>query len=485
MRASFEQIIHYFMGFDLHAFTNGFILGSSETGKTLCMASYAHSYVKPNGRLKSKLVVHDAHAEWASILRGLSVRQSDIIVSNPFSAMAEASWSVAHDYEHVGQARTLAQSLIPDEHESKSQPYFSNAARSVTEAVIAALMINAPRRWELYDLLFILSRPHLCVWVLGHVPGLVDVVAQHLYEPRQAAGVFGSIQASVSLLMPVAAVMRRARTRYSLRQWCKSDELRQAFLLSSDAEMYAPVNRLNAIMLETITRAFLSREKASVGEVRAAFLIDELPVLGKVPSVPRALKENRKVGCRTVFCSQSLEVLAEMYGQNLALDMLNQCSARGFTMPITVGAAEYLNRIAGVVKMPETSYGESWGSSGNGYSMNTGNTIHQHFLTSELSNLGRPSPRRGIPAATVIDGIPWSGFIDPRWLSKHLGSRPDDIEALALSRKPAEWALPVELTEHDWARLGFDGAQAPRAPLGELYGVALGEQADEERTELF
>lgn len=459
-----------FCGVELPKFTNGFIVGPTESGKTLLARCFLDTFIAWGGRLRSKLIIHDAHRDWLSVLSGKGVGLEGVLVTNPFLETSTSTWSVAHDYTHPAQALTLAEGLIPVR--SESQPYFAQAARAVLATVIQTLQVTSPGTWELNDLVELGLRPHWLVWVLRQVPGQFELVAQHLAAPQQAAGVLGSLQAALSELRPAAAAMSRIPERYSLRQWCEGDSERTTLLLSSDAELQAPVHSLNRLVLETVTRAMLARSDAGPGEVRILTLIDEMPALGKMPGVERALREARKKGMRTLLCSQDVESLVTIYGREGAYGILNQCGAKGFTMPVTGATVDYLRTSAGQSRMPERSSAEGWSAQGASSTTTTSAGWHDVFQASELSNLGRPSRSGGVPVAAVADGVPWRGMVEQSWLKRRLGRRPSDIDSLANRRKPAASARARELRAPDFVRLGLAGAP-PEAPPSQLFGVDI------------
>lgn len=460
-----------FCGVELPNFTNGFIVGPTESGKTLLARCFLDSFIGWGGRLRSKLIIHDAHRDWLSVLAGKGVDIGEVLVTNPFLEVSTSTWSVAHDYTHPAQALTLAEGLIPVR--SESQPYFAQAARAVLATVIQTLQVTSPGGWDLNDLVELGLRPHWLVWVLRQLPGQFELVAQHLAAPQQAAGVLGSLQAALSELRPAAAAMSRIPERYSLRRWCGDDSGRTTLLLSSDAELQSPVQALNRLVLETVTRAMLARQDSAPREVRILSLIDEMPALGKMPGVERALREARKKGMRTLLCSQDVETLVTVYGREGAYGILNQCGAKGFTMPVTGATADYLRTSAGQSRMPERSSAEGWSAQGASSTTTTSAGWHDVFQASELSNLGRPSRSTGIPVAAVADGVPWRGMVEQAWLKKRLVQRPSGVDSLASRRRPAASSRARELRVQDFARLGLTGAP-PEAPPTQLFGVDLG-----------
>lgn len=478
---SSKPITYSWYGCDVSSFFHGFALGPTRSGKSLNIRMFARSFVSPRGKLRATIMSHDAQLDQLATFVGMGVRLEDIRVSNPLSPLATSTWSMAHDYPHPSQAEVLAVVLVPETRES--QRYFQDAARAVLARIIVALQMLAPGAWEANDVVEFAMRPHWATWLMSRVPGLLEEISHHLAAPAQAAGVLGSLNSALSPLRSVFAAMSRVPARYSMEHVCADDRHKEVFLVMSDMRIPGPINRLNALLFETVSHKMLTKSNVPDDVVRLVLLMDELPVLGRIASYPRILRQGAAKGIRAVGASQDVESMVAIYGEHQALSILNQSSSLGFTFPLTQATGNYLHSAAGAIRVPETSHGGSYSNSGSSTSWNTGNTWDSPFLQGELNNWGGPTLESGVPAVARHKGRWHKGFISPKYLSKHLCPQPTDIEELAHARRPPEFALPKLLTQQDFERLSLPWPP-PQAPdLEESLGTPLGLD-ERERIEL-
>ena len=460
-----------FCGQDIqrHAFGPHFgYLGPPGAGKTATMRPLVCTGLFPLGRLVTNCLAFDIKNEWAAHLVAMGLQAEQLLVSNPMSPLCTVAPDFAADFGTETAAATLAETLVPMK-ENVNQPFFPEAARLVLSCIVVALSRRSSY-WTLRHLVYSSRRPVLVAHLIREEPDLLSrvehIISQH--APGQAAAVLATIAVALGPIAPIASAYSHLPT-FSVKQWAQDPSKPHALLLSSSASNHVGLERINKALFSIVCDAIEDLPDARPTQERMWMLVDEAAACGKL-ALDRALRVLRSKGVRAVLANQDLESLARVYGSpQAALGLFSNITMLGVMPPLSPLTMSLVTQQMGRKKMLQTSGSESHGSGHNTTSTSWNQVGAAPITQAELSSLGAPSLKNGIPVLARA-GVWWQGRIKPSWLSRHLVE--PDARALAASQqqRPAYWQTELDFSESE-ARMLQLPWPLPEAPPTGLFGA--------------
>lgn len=274
------------------------LTGTTGSGKSTALVS-ALGVVRERGE---RAVVYDPSSEMITQF----YRPGKDIILNPFDKRGEAwnPWCDMKEFEYTAFCR----SLIPDP-TGNSDPYWTNAARAVLEALLInhASDLTAGAMRDLVRSM--MAIPQADLQALVELAGFGGVVgAQESFASvRSSLATYARV---LKALKPVAKV-----DSFSIKDWASTQDDRWIFLQTNPAIRDA-VRPLISMWLDTIVRVLMSLQPDP--SRRTWLSLDELPTLQRIPSLAPALAEGRKYGIAGIVGLQSMPQLREIYGKDAA-----------------------------------------------------------------------------------------------------------------------------------------------------------------------
>jgi len=383
-------------------------------------------------------IVYDPAREF--LPQFLAPDRGDMIL-NPLDARMPY-WNPSDELLHPTEADAIAKALFPErQHEI---PFF----------------VEGPRRIFAHLLKYRPTPEQLCRWLANPDPEIYRRVAgtpiQSIISKladNQREGVLGVLERASRVLSLLPTTAKTGR-KWSATQWA---EKRQGWLfVTSTHETREALNPLISLWLDLL---ILRLTGQTSGDVRPVWVVlDEVPALEHLPTLPLALVESRKANTRMVLGLQSRSQLEARYGKE-AEAMLSQPRTKVFLRTSEAYAADWVSKSIGEVEVEHLREGRTSGEFGARRSQNDAfeRRIEPAVLASEIGNLPDLEGYLRLPGCTLKLNF----ALFPK--EKHY---PDliraDIPALA---------VPPEPPEEQWLTLGEDHGMANQAsgdtlPLG-------------------
>lgn len=247
-------------------------------------------------------------------------------LSIPFSLLApwdsrSAVWQLGRDVATRLDAEALAATLVPT---PDREPQWAQGAQALLSAVIAEVQAQHGAAWGFGEL------GQEIAGALANYDRLVELVERHVPVARalllgKDSKTTGSYLATMATkLTPVVnlAVAQHAAPRpwspWSAADWLAGRGPRVAVLGYSPRS--PDLSRAyGASVLEQVLRQVLALGDCAPDQRRIWLVLDEVPQLGRVPSITMALEAARSKGCRVILGMQSVKQLREHgYGDDTA-----------------------------------------------------------------------------------------------------------------------------------------------------------------------
>lgn len=283
------------------------LVGSVGSGKSQIIVPVVQQLVARD----EKAIIFDSKGEYTAAF-------PDALLINPFDARS-AIWSIGEDLASRDDAVVFAASLIPD---NDKNPFFSTSAQMLLTGILWSLQTEHGRRWGWRALAARMALPAeaLAQLLQVHYPEAAVLLNP---QARSAGDVHSTLLAATRLIRPLAVawgelcVHGKPRRRVSLRAWARDDyrsSKRQLILGAGSAQL---TRAYVSAMLNVLVPHLVSGELPDSQERVLAFVLDELPSLGKVNLVP-LIDRGRSKGCVCLLGMQDMAQLKLVYGAELA-----------------------------------------------------------------------------------------------------------------------------------------------------------------------
>ena len=295
----------------------GLALGAPGAGKTQILAPVLQQAIVRG----DMVIVWDAKLELTPWL--LSEWPDLVCLLAPWDTRT-AVWSLSADIRTRLDCAAAAQSWIPPS-PAERQPYFSNAARSVLEAILLHLAASGrPWSWDnVWDALAT-GREAAAAWLATTREG--QAAAEAIGGKAQKASaedVWSTLAVALAPLRDVAQGWRGA-AGLSLRAVAHGHFPSTVVVLPCPATFRTLAIPVARLAIEMIAREVLSAPEDP--RRRLWFVLDEFASLGRMDAVADVLVRGRSKGARVWASLQDLGQLRAAYGRDLAQSIVNAFS---------------------------------------------------------------------------------------------------------------------------------------------------------------
>ncbi len=435
---------------------HAFIAGQTGSGKTLSIQIMMESVLPMIRQQRGwRAFVYDDKGDLMPMLRGIDQNQR-IELLNPFDARS-AAWDIAVDVQNPESVFEVASVLIPDQ--SESQPYFRNASRMLMQGVMEAFIKQAPGEWTLRDV----------IYALGAVDTIKEVIAPHPQIKRDLQDTIGDdisfrnvMSTMKTILMPYRSIAEawhrawQAGSRVSLSEWISGEFV----LVMGKSERHREASNAMTRAIFSRLSALLQQEPTLPGGKTWLFL-DEAREAAKLDGLKSLLNKGRSKGITAVLGFQAIEGMRDVYGENVADEILGQCSYRACLRAESSKTAEWASALFGraEVLVEEGSTGP------HGESISEKHDTRNVLLESQFMELPVSGPDNGLCGYYLMANI-GAYRADIRWDSvMKLVSPPADIPDFVPHPASSDLSLS-EWTPDDRRRLGLDDGYPPLSQRG-------------------
>ncbi|MBU2755294.1 type IV secretion system DNA-binding domain-containing protein [Acidithiobacillus sp. CV18-2] len=273
------------------------LAGAPGTGKSVTLKSMLQT-ARQRGE---KALVYDPAGEFAAQF----YRPGIDYILNPLD-QRDAGWNPWQDLDRH-EFPAFAKAIIPDP-TGQADPFWASSA----QAVLQALLVTCRDFDRLLYLALVADDAELMDAVRrGGKAGLIG-------QPKTFSGVRAALAAELDRLTVLENTP--AEEALSLRAWLLDDANPAWIFLPAPAAQREALAPLIRVWIDVVARTGLSLtpDKAR----RCWIIVDELPSLGKIPSLPPLMAQGRKNGLCCVLGIQNTAQVREVYGKDGATSLL-------------------------------------------------------------------------------------------------------------------------------------------------------------------
>ena len=175
---------------------------------------------------------------------------------------------------------------------------------------------------------------------------------------------------------------------FSIKDWVNGDEDGGWLFINSTPNELDTLKPLISAWTNIAIKGILDRPHSS-GNNKLWFVMDELPSMQKIPSLPTVLAQGRKYGACVVAGIQNISQLDRIYDRDGARELLDLFRTKFFFAVSDNNIAEYASKSLGEVEIDETKESLSYGSNTmrDGVNINSAQKMKRLVLPDEIKNL--------------------------------------------------------------------------------------------------
>lgn len=359
------------------------ISGAPGTGKTVCMFELLDQ-IRQNGQ---RVIIYDKMGVYLSHY----FREGKDVLLNPLDVRSKP-WSIWAECSRATEFDTMAASLIPHPQHGQD-PFWINAARTIFSVVASRLQSqSAPHLPKTQTLLRYL--------LTSDLEQLIDLVAGSEAETLASFKVEKmaiSVKATLANYLKSLKYIEESDHPFSIRKWVSDDQNDGWLFITSRADQHETLKPLISAWLDTAANALMSL--CTDPKRRIWMLLDELPSLHRLPSLPSTLAESRQFGGCMVLSIQTIAQLREIYGQYAAEAISGLCNTRlSFRTP-DPNTAKWVSDSLGKNELDSLRESLSYGANDvrDGVSVNHQYQIRPLVMESEILSLPNLSAYLSLP----------------------------------------------------------------------------------------
>ncbi|MEN8236239.1 MAG: type IV conjugative transfer system coupling protein TraD [Pseudomonadota bacterium] len=344
------------------------IMGSTGSGKSNCL----YSLLPQIRKLGQKAVVVDLTGD----LVARYYRKDQDLILNPFDerSLAWHPWAeckIASDYDSMADAFIGSNPNAYD-------PFWEMASKTVFASALKCLA-NKPSTSGLFEKLATVPLVELASFLEG-------TKAAALTDSKGEKTTL-SIRASLVARVSVLEYLKDTQESFSIKQWIQKEQNDQWLFLTAMPPQRESLRPLLSTWMDTAIQGLMAMPPDY--QRRVWFVIDELPALQKLPSLGKALAELRKYGGCILAGIQDIPQIKDIYGNNGAQTILNQCNTKVFFRSTDPETCRYISQALGEREQIETSENLSYGANTtrDGVSLSETKRVESIVLPTEVSQL--------------------------------------------------------------------------------------------------
>jgi len=345
------------------------LTGSPRTGKTTTLYELLRK-IRQRG---DRVICYSPSGDFIS---AFYCQDKDLLL-NPFDSRCPA-WDPWLECPRDYHFDMLAGALIPTG--KAADPMWEKAARVLVSSLL--MRIGHYDQRSVGHFLHLLSEVELPV-LAQFLQGTPAYALINPTAERTAQGIRITATAAAQALRHLPAKGKP----FNLREWVLKDGNDQWVFLNVTAEQRDAARPILSTWLEVFTNSILSLPENQ--ERRIWLIIDELPSLHRIPSLPAFLAKSRKFGGCGVIAFQMISQLIEIYDKQGADTLTGLCATWLCLRQNDPPTAEWTSKSFGQAEILEQAEGLSYGS----HEMRDGVTLQQNrkmrdiLLASEVRNL--------------------------------------------------------------------------------------------------
>lgn len=367
--------------------SHALILGTTGSGKTLTMQMIANK-VLPTIKKGSDRRAFILDGKMDALGQTLSMDvHCPVILLNPLDIRA-CAWDMAADCNSLATALQIGAVFIPED--SGQNRYFTDAARDLFTGNIEALMLRAPGRWTLRDLIIASRSREIMEDLLSRCPTTRDRAA-YFQDEKTFSSIHTTLTSRLAPFGVVAACWDRAPYRISLNDWARSESI---LIYGSDETTRFAMDAILRVVYQRKSEILLGQTESAT-RLSVDFL-DEVREAGKLTGLSRLLTKGRSKGAAVLLGMQDIDGFSSVHGTRVANEILGQCSLKVFLRLENERIAEWCSKLFGDQEWEEKRFSTTDSSSGKSKTWHRERVVRRLVIASQFLNLPFTNPRNGL-----------------------------------------------------------------------------------------
>lgn len=363
-----------------------FISGTPGTGKSVLISSLLDK-IRERG---DRAIIYDSSGDYLSQFW----RDGDKIL-NPLDSRSEA-WTPWADIRAPYDADRLAEALIPVE--GKTDPFWAQAARQL----LAGALMKLPVR----DVSSLLE--NLLTTDLSTLAAVVEGTDAAALLGEQNEKMALSVRATMATYVRALRFLRAGNidTPFSIRDWVDEESSHSWLYVTSRADQHTALRPLITCFLDTAASAIMSLPPSRTR--RIWIVLDELPRLHKMPSVPQLLAMGRKYGACGIMGIQTVAQLREIYAKDGAEALTGMASSWVVFRTPDPETADWTSKAMGETDLEESNESISYSAeeTRDGVSLRAERKTRRVVMPTEIMTLPNLQAYLRLPGEHPITRIP-------------------------------------------------------------------------------
>lgn len=433
------------------------VVGATGSGKTVTIRLFLQRIIPEllSGKLQGRALIYDAKQDMLPILANLGA-DVPIHILNPFDSRSSA-WDMAADITEAATAYQLASLVISEgEKGDGNSMFFVNTMRNIMSSVLQSFMEFSPGVWTFRDVLLGMASEENLRLVLERTPKGRQVIEASLKKGETFDNIRASLEARISEYEIIAALWHtNCGKKFSIREWLNS---RSIVVLGNREASRKVMDTLNGLLFSRVVE--LINDGPEIRDETTWIILDEVRRAGKLDKLKDLLLFGRSKGASVLLGLQDVEGLREVYGTNVANEILGQCANKAVLWLNSPETAKWASTLFGEEEMVDVqasnskTHSGSFATGSSSLGQNISESVHKRelVLPSELLAKTGLFGDAGIGGFYSLQNIgDFKARISKDWISSELIDKDPHTDALC-PRNPKDQILKP-WDELDFARL--------------------------------
>lgn len=282
------------------------VTGTTGTGKT----NLIHEIIPQLKKRGDRAIIVDVNGSFI----GAYCKPDQDLILNPFDKRT-VHWLPWADCKENYDYDAIAKALIGEN--SHHESFWEDSA----EKILSEALKRSKVKSSIAALLYILNQAPLETYSEFFKNSIVASLTA-----KEGDKTITSIRASLNNKIKPLSHLLETTDPFSLKEYVLSDQKEWLYITAMPIQRQS-LGPLLATWIEIILQGLMMRDITKTTS-NLWIIIDELPSLGKVPSLKTALAESRKYGGCLIAGIQNIHQLKNIYGRNEAHDLLDQFNNR-------------------------------------------------------------------------------------------------------------------------------------------------------------
>ncbi len=311
------------------------IMGGSGAGKTTILWPMINQIIKRG----DKAIIFSYKGDFEQ-----KIGTGDII-GKQFALLApwdnrSALWALGKDIRTRLDAEALAATLIPEPNGGSNDPMWINGSRSLIVGIVSDIQREYGEKWGFAELAKRISEALSDFSILRKIiekesPHVANIIAGGA-ENRTTSSFLATVSSYMTNVINLGVAAHDLKVQASGKQWSVNrwlsdlSKIPKITILGFRPSAKALSQAFCASVIEQIVLKLSDLPDVSPERRRIWLILDEVPRLGKVPSITEALEVLRSKGVRLILGAQGIDQIEEVYSKNTARSWTTQTATKVF-----------------------------------------------------------------------------------------------------------------------------------------------------------